>query len=272
MLFFITSCSSINTVSYEEDTDGIKKEKVEDLIDDIVVEKEDYDVEGDVIEEYVEEEKIMSYVDYDLLEDVDPVEELIIVSSPIIDTISFPPVYRRSINNEIEVGDINYVVNDTMVIGVTTEVNMTISHNVDIEEIINDVETFNEDNVVSEEIRIAPVMRAKLIDPSGVNFRIIPTTNEEQFLEDEEFTLWTWNVTPLLKGDNELELVVDIIIDDRSKSIQVFDGVIYVYSDDSILDIIIDFINNNWTYLLSTLIIPLFLFFYKKGKNKKKCN
>jgi len=172
--------------------------------------------------------------------------------------------------DNFNLGDINYVVDDTMIIGNTTEINMTISHNVENSTIISEVETFTNNNLHTEEIRIAPVMKAKLIDPAGINFRIIPTTSEEQFLEDNDYTLWTWNVTPLLKGENELKLVVDIIIDNKNKSIQVFEGVIHVYSNTTIIEIILIFISKNWMYLLSSLIIPFFIFLYKRKHSKKK--
>lgn len=271
ILLFVFSCSN---KSFEVKRMGSENTETSEIIEQ----------DGDGVIDYVEGEPNFEY-NYDAVEveEIGEAEEggdRLETRHPIESTISLPIYLDTSYTETIiseeffmiddsGVGDINYVVDDTMLIGITTEVNMTISHFVDIETIIEEIETFTEENIHSEQIRIAPVMRAKLIDPTGINFRIISTTNDEQFLEDGDFTLWTWNVTPLLKGENELELVVDIIIDDKSKSIQVFDGVIHVYSDDSFFEIIFNFISKNWMFLLSSLIIPFFVFLYKMKYGKK---
>jgi len=174
---------------------------------------------------------------------------------------------NEDILNTITKGDINYVVNDTMIVGTMTEVNMTISQGVTKEKIISEVESFNRSNLRTDSIRISPVMRARLIDPSdGVNFRIVSKTNDEQFLEFGDYTRWTWNVTPLVKGNNSLSLVVDIMFNDKSKSIQVYDGVIYVYSDKTFFQKLWIFFIKNWQYIFSSLLIPILIFLYKNNK------
>ena len=166
-------------------------------------------------------------------------------------------------------GQIIYAINDTMLVGRTDKVNMAISSEIDRKKIISEVKTFNEQNTIIENIRISPIMRAKLIDPTGINFKIVPISEEEQFLEDSDYTLWTWNVTPITKGNNKLLLSIDIIVKDKSKSIKVYDGTIYVYSDDTIFDKIIDFISNYWEFIVGTILIPLIIFLYDRFKNKK---
>lgn len=171
---------------------------------------------------------------------------------------------------EFTKGDINFVVKDTMVVGVITEVNMTISKNVDINRIISEVRTFNDRNLHTDSVRIAPVMVARLIDPSkGLNFIIAPKTSEEQFVEDGDYTKWTWDVTPLNKGNNKLSIVVDVVYDNHNKSYQVYDGVIFVYSAETTTEKIGRFIIGNWQYLLSSLLIPLLYFLYTQLKRKK---
>jgi len=171
---------------------------------------------------------------------------------------------------EFTKGDINFVVKDTMVVGITNEVNMTISKDVDINKIISEVKTFNSGNLRTDSIRIAPTMKARLVDPSnGVNFKIVPKTNEEQFIEAGDYTRWTWSVTPLNKGNNGLSMVVDVMYEDKGKTYQVYDGVIYVYSIESFYDKLITFLVNNWQYLLSTLLLPFIYFIYTAFKKKK---
>jgi len=169
---------------------------------------------------------------------------------------------------EYTIGDITYVMNDTMIIGKINIVNMTISHKIKISDVISDVKTFTPTNTKTKKIRIAPTMRARLIDPTGYNFIITPITNEEQFIEDSDYTIWEWDIKQKKKGNHEIRLSVDIIINNNSKSIKVFDDMIYVYSDDTIIEKIIIFILDNWKWLITTLIIPIFIFFYRKKIRK----
>lgn len=164
-------------------------------------------------------------------------------------------------------GDINYIMEDTMVVGKSTIVNMTISDSIDRGIIINQIESFTEENTITTTIRIAPVMRAKLVDPSGgENFTIVPITEEEQLIENNEFTKWEWDVTPLKEGNNKLKLTVDIIIDDKTKNVEVYEDFIYVYSDKTWWNNFVDFMGENWKWFLSTLIIPLLIWLYKSRK------
>lgn len=165
-------------------------------------------------------------------------------------------------------GDINYVMKDTMVVNKSSIVNMTISESVDRETIIKNIDSFTNENTHTSIIRISPIMRAKLIDPNGENFRIIPITPEEQIVENDQITKWEWDVTPLKEGNNKLKLTVDIIYEENSKNVEVYEDFIYVYSDKTWWDDFVDFISSNWEWFLSTLIIPLFIWVYNKRKEK----
>jgi hypothetical protein len=193
-------------------------------------------------------------------------------SPNVYDTIDFilEEILVSYIPENSNYGDISYVVEDTMVIGKNTVVNMTISENVDIDEILYEIETFTEENIHSEHIRIAPIMRAKLIDPTSENFTIVPISTEEQLIENDKFTTWEWYVIALKEGNNSLKLTVDIIYDGVSKNVEVYQDFIYVYSDKTVWNNISDFFVENWKWLLSTLLIPFSIYIYKIRKNKKK--
>ena len=185
----------------------------------------------------------------------------------ITEEMSSPLILEKTIIDDIvKEGDINFVLQDTMIVGIVNEINMTISINVDKSKIISDINTFNEFNLKTDTIRISPLMRARLIDPTDEKFKIQPKTSEEQFLEYNDYTIWTWNVIPLEEGNNELSLVVDIIYDNRSKTIKSYDDIIYVHSDKSMIDKILYFIEMNWQYFLSTLVIPLLIWLFNKRK------
>ena len=74
-------------------------------------------------------------------------------------------------------------------------------------------------------------MRARLIDPSGGNFIIIPITDTVQIVEmkDSTYTLWQWRVRPIKYGDQQLVLNVDMIIGDHKKSIHIYQDTVHIY-------------------------------------------
>jgi len=172
-------------------------------------------------------------------------------------------------NVDVSYGDIHYIINDTMVVGEINKINLTISESVKESIIINEIETFNNYNTYSDSIRITPTMVCRLVDP-GDNFKITPITEEEQLIEKNSYTKWQWDVIPNNKGDHKLILTVDIIIEDNKKNIEVYENLIYVYSKEKLLDKIIKFFNENWKWILSTLILPFLLIGYKKYKNYDK--
>ena len=196
-------------------------------------------------------------------EDIEPIKVIIIEN--IEEKVEYVPEFTPE---DAGYGNIYYVMEDTMVIGKTTIVNMTISESVGKDIIIAEVETFTEENTNTETIRIAPMMRAKLIDPTNENFTIVPISPEEQMIENNEFTKWEWNVIALKEG-NKLKLTVDIIYDGMSKNVEVYEDFIYVYSDKNWWNNFIDFMNENWKWFLSTLIIPFLIYIYKIRKNKQ---
>lgn len=113
-------------------------------------------------------------------------------------------------------------------------------------------------------------MAAKLIPAQKNSFEVTAITSETQIIEDNSITLWEWNCTPLIKGSHKLVLSVDIIVDDGiHKTIRAYDGFVFVYSDLSTWDLIVGFFKEQWKWFLTTLVIPLFLY-YKRRVEKKK--
>jgi len=201
-------------------------------------------------------------------------QEFEVIESVNVDTVALSAEYR--VEEQLQIietttpetndkiyGDINYVVEDTMIVMKPTTVNVTVSNGVSVNNIISEVNTFTEGNVITEIIRIAPVMHIALI---GDNFIITPITDETQFLEDGDYTIWQWDVTPLLKGTHKLTLTVDITLENHSKNIETYEDFIYVYSDKSTWAKIGDFFSKEWKWLASTLIIPVGVFLYRKKK------
>ncbi len=99
------------------------------------------------------------------------------------------------------------------------------------------LEGWNKPGTPVESVTIAKVMDVDLIDISdGVNFKIMPVSNDDQFLEEGTYTQWMFYVTPLLPGAHPLLLKVATvqIIDgkERTKDI-VLEKIIDVKSEDT---------------------------------------
>jgi len=114
-------------------------------------------------------------------------------------------------------------------------------------------------------------MKASLISEDE-SFNITPLNTENQILEDESYTEWGWVVSPLESGKHYLKLIIKIKIEIEGESsykdIVVFDKNIEVKSN--LKYGIKSWFSSYWQWLLSSIIIPLVIFLYKKRKDKKK--
>lgn len=129
----------------------------------------------------------------------------------------------------------------------------------------------NQDFII-EEISIASRVKVVLLDPTeNDNFKITPLNTVEQHVDASSNTVWKWDIIPINSGDNSLILRVTVkIIDelgDTYKDIKVFEKTIDVKS--SIAKVVKDFLEKNWHFLLSTLILPLIIWLYKRKSSKK---
>lgn len=59
-----------------------------------------------------------------------------------------------------------------------------------------------------EGIQVAPFMMVQLRDADGSTFKIVPLTEEKQAVGGEDYTAWSWSVTPLLSGQQILYMSV----------------------------------------------------------------
>lgn len=118
-------------------------------------------------------------------------------------------------------------------------------------------------------IRVEPVMSAKLISDSS-KMIIQSTSTLIQDIEKEGFTEWEWRLTPIKGGDIFLKIMVSVIVEDNKiiKDIPVYNDVVSVKSNISFT--IKGFLNEYWQWLMTTIIIPLVVWFYNKKRKKDK--
>jgi hypothetical protein len=184
------------------------------------------------------------------------------------DTVSHPKkdnigVIAYSVPGEMKVGD-KYQIK----VRISKEQNKTKLIVGDRNISIND-ENVNS-NVTIESIRVEPTMSALLL--SSEAFEINPLSTETQNIEDLGYTEWGWVVKPLKSGNNFLKLIVKVKVktddDVYYKDIVIFDKSIKIKTN--IKHGLSEWLSSYWQWLMTTIIIPLVIFFYKKRKGKEK--
>jgi hypothetical protein len=170
-----------------------------------------------------------------------------------------------SVPNEMEVGK-EYVIKLRITKERGKEVNKVLVLG-DRDILISDIDVNS--RVTIENIRVEKSMTAQLISTDEA-FIVTPQNTDRQLIEDQEYTEWGWLVKPLKSGNSYLKLIIKIRIDSDGeatyKDIVVFDKNIKVKSD--IKYDLKTWLSKYWQWLMTTIIIPLVIFFYKKRKNK----
>lgn len=166
--------------------------------------------------------------------------------------------------NEIKIGHVLYQTPDTMIVLVESKVIVRISKDKSIDNTLDGIS--GKVNVVP--INVTDKMEVKLVDPSPDNdpsFSVKSVNKSEQEVDGETYTEWEFTVVPLRKGKHELKLVISIFRDGKSKE-QVWSDTIQVKANTP--KRILTFWEKYWQYLMSTFIIPIFVFFWKRRKKE----
>lgn len=125
--------------------------------------------------------------------------------------------------------------------------------------------------VTIENIRVERTMTAELLSEDGA-FKVTKLNTDKQVIEDESYTEWGWIVTPQKSGKTYLKLVIKIKIEADGevsyKDIVVFDKDIEVKANASLE--VKGWLSQYWQWLMTTIIIPIVVFFYKKREKRKQ--
>jgi len=125
---------------------------------------------------------------------------------------------------------------------------------------INDVDV--DSKIRIEDIRVDRIMSAELIS-DGSSLLITQLSSTLQNIDHNGYTEWSWLVTTLNSGDVYLKLVIKIIIEENVKrDIVVFDKKIYIEPDR--IWSFKTWFSKYWQWLLSTIIIPILVWLYKR--------
>ena len=125
--------------------------------------------------------------------------------------------------------------------------------------------------VTIENVRVERTMTAELLSEDGA-FKVTKLNTDKQVIEDESYTEWGWIVTPQKSGKTYLKLVIKIKIEADGevsyKDIVVFDKDIEVKANASLE--VKGWLSQYWQWLMTTIIIPIVVFFYKKREKRKQ--
>ena len=117
-------------------------------------------------------------------------------------------------------------------------------------------------------VQISNRMRATLKSTDPEALAITPATSDTQVVTSRSDTRWLWKVRANKGGEYSLvfSLAAVLKIDGESSEL-----VVETYSDKIEVSVgtaqwIKDFIEHNWQYLLSTLLIPIAIYAYKAWK------
>lgn len=170
---------------------------------------------------------------------------------------------NRTITSTNQGGNVVYKIPTEMTVRSTYQVTVRISKST-----VNIYENLN-GNVKSSIISITQTMEVKLIDSSPSDYKmfdIVQNNKGVQLIEDnEEFTQWTWDITPVRSGTSKIKIVISIIRDGIAKE-TVYEDTVVVKAD--VTKSVPFFITKYWQWILSTLIIPIVIWYYKRKKKK----
>lgn len=106
----------------------------------------------------------------------------------------------------------------------------------------------------SRDIKVSESMTVEL---KGDNFKIVSLTSSQEMVINQPYTQWEWEVTPLKIGTYVLSIIVDAIIflpnrPGQKTHIETLNEKIVVKVNPQFM--ISNFLENNWQYILTTII------------------
>jgi len=119
-----------------------------------------------------------------------------------------------------------------------------------------------------EDVKVSGEMSAELRADAGA-FDIKALSTKIQNIDNESYTEWEWVVTPKKSGDSPLKLIIRV--KDLNKDIVVFNKNIKIKKNVTVA--VGGFFQKYWQWFMTTIIIPIFIYFWnrkKKKRNKKE--
>lgn len=118
---------------------------------------------------------------------------------------------------------------------------------------------------VIEDVKVSGEMSAELRGDVE-SFGIKALSTQTQNIDDESYTEWEWIVTPKKSGNTPLKLVIKV--KELNKDIVVFNKNIQIKSNVPVA--VEGFFDKYWQWFMTTIIIPIFIYFWNRNKKSKK--
>ena len=170
-------------------------------------------------------------------------------------------------DTNISIGVVFYQVPDTMIVFNKYPVRVRISKEKKVEVITEGLDSKNGE-VVASNVAISQKMEVTLKDESPDNdpsFIISQINNDQQIVDNDGYTEWIFNVQPVKHGNKKLNLVISIVKNDAKKQIVYTDNIVV---KESIKGEVKTFWEKYWQYIISTFLLPLFYFIWKRFSKK----
>jgi hypothetical protein len=164
---------------------------------------------------------------------------------------------------EVTMGKLIYDIPDTMSLRVTYVIKVRINRDTTQTNIKQNINTKRQ-----SVIKTTSSMQVELIDPNpsdSKKFDIVKNNSEVQMVEKDDYTEWSFSVTPIRSGKSVLNIVVSIIKGDLKKQIVYSDSVLV--ETDAIV-VVNSFWEQHWQWIFSTIIIPISVWLWNKKKKK----
>ena len=164
------------------------------------------------------------------------------------------------------IGRIAYNNPEFLTVGVPSTFEVRLSRNREIN-IEKDFE--GEGHVKVDTLKLTNRVRVKLVSNDDVI--IEPIEPEEQAIDKESFTIWTWKVVAQSSGKKNIKIKIGLAnIDEIDPSLPQFvPGKIFeIYTKANLPYTISNFVKSNWQWVISTLLIPVLIYFYNTLINR----
>jgi hypothetical protein len=168
----------------------------------------------------------------------------------------------------LEVANIVFTVpEDTLTVGDTEVVQLLLSAQQPIRRLKRQITALGRRE--GARIRVSDQMEARL---TGPKFKILEVTPAVQAVSGRRVTEWKWDIEPTEAGTHSLHLTLSAIIQvrgsDRTFTVETFDEEIPVRV--TLMSRVSGFVEDNWQWLWTAILIPLVAWFLAKRKQKQK--
>lgn len=116
-----------------------------------------------------------------------------------------------------------------------------------------------------EDVKVSGEMSAEL-RADGESFDIKALSTPVQNIDNESYTEWEWIVTPKKSGSSPIKLIIKV--KELNKDIVVFNKSIKIQKNVTVA--VEGFFEKYWQWLMTTIIIPIFLYFWNRKKKKRQ--